>query len=74
MELDVPNTVLSCTPDFSEALLSGDGPLEPGTHRFWVLDVGGDRIVINTVTRRGALARQVDELDAIVGSILIDAP
>ncbi len=74
VELDVPNTFLSCSPDFSEALLSGDGPLEPGTHRFWVLDVGGDRIVISTVIRRGALAREVDELDEIVGSIQIDTP
>lgn len=74
VELDVPGAFGNCVPEGGEALLSGDGPLEPALHRFWVVDVDGDRIVIHSVARPGALSRQVDELDAIVGSIQIDTP
>ena len=74
VELDVPEAFGDCIPDGGEALLSGDGPLEPAIHRFWVVDVDGERIVIHSVHRPGTLARQVDELDAIVGSIQIDTP
>ena len=72
--LDVPDSFGDCIPDGGEALLSADRPLEPASHRFWVVDVDGDRIVIHSVTRPGALSRQVDELEAIVGSIRIEAP
>lgn len=74
VELDAPREFANCVAEGGEALLSGDGPLEPAIHRFWVVDVDGGRIVIHSVHRPGALARQVEELDAIVGSIQIDTP
>lgn len=74
VELDVPNAFGNCIADGGEALLSGEGTLEPGIHRFWVVDVDGNRVVINSVARPGALSRQVDEMDEIVGSTRIDTP
>jgi hypothetical protein len=74
VELDVPEAFGDCIADGGEALLSADGPLEPAIHRFWVVDVDGDRIVIVSVTRAGALSRQVDDLDAMVDSIQINTP
>ena len=74
VELDVPEAFGNCIPDGGEALLNADRPFEPAIHRFWMVDVDGDRIVIHSVSRPGALSRQVDELETIVGSIQIDTP
>ena len=74
VELDVPEAFGDCIPDGGEALLNADHPFEPAIHRFWVVDVEGDRIVIHSVTRPGTLARRVEELEGIVGSIQIDTP
>jgi hypothetical protein len=74
VELDVPGAFGNCIPDGGEALLNSDGPLEPALHRFWVVDVDGDRVVISSVARRAPLAQQVEELAAIVESIHIDTP
>jgi hypothetical protein len=72
--LDVPAEFGDCIQAGGEAMLSDEGPLEPGVHRFWILDVGEDRIVIGAVERRGALRRQAVEIDAIVGSVDIEGP
>jgi hypothetical protein len=75
--LDVPETFSNCIPDGGEALLAGDataGPIEAGVHRFWIVEVDGDRIVIGGVHRRGALSRQVQQLEAIIDSVQITGP
>jgi len=72
VELTAPASFGNCVESGGEALLGGDGPLEPGIHRFWVLDVDGTRIVINAVERPGSLDRQVTEMLEIANSVQID--
>jgi hypothetical protein len=72
VDLNVPSEFGDCVPEGGEALLSSDGPLEPGIHQVWILDVDGTRLVIVAVERPGALDRQAAELQAIVDSIQID--
>jgi hypothetical protein len=72
VELTAPEPFANCVESGGEALLGEDSPLEPGIHRFWILDVDGTRIVISAIARTGSFNRPVTEMLEIVNSVQID--
>jgi hypothetical protein len=70
VELTVPELVpADCTG--GEAMLDDTRPLEPGVHSFWIVDVGGDRLVIHATARTASPERERSQLEAIVESVEI---
>jgi hypothetical protein len=67
VELTAPTDQSAC--DGEGMRLAGEGPLEPGRHRFWIVDVDGTRVVVSAVDRPAANDSERNELQEIIDSI-----
>ncbi len=67
VELTAPADQSACDGDGMR--LAGEGRLEPGRHRFWIVDVDGTRLVISGVERTAATNDNRTTLQAIVDSV-----
>jgi hypothetical protein len=70
VEIQVSGDATGC--DDGGRRLAGEGPLENGRHRYWILDVDGDRLIVNAVERTGLAVPYRNQLQQIVDSIRLD--
>jgi hypothetical protein len=70
VELTAPADQTAC--DGEEMRLAGELPLEPGRHRFWIVDVDGTRLVIGAVERTASNPREQTALQDLIDSIRFD--